>query len=281
MLQVTDFGPMLDLRPLFPIEREALVELLGSLAPEDWAKPTVCPGWNVRDVVAHVLNDYLRRISGSRDGHRGAVFANDETLPAYLARTNDEFVRAARQCSPQVMVDLLTHLGPQLDKLWAVADLDAPADLDVSWADPSATSQAWLDIARDYTEFWVHQQQIRDAVGRPGADGPDLLGPVLDTFLRALPYALRAERRPDDVSLRFDITGPAGGTWWAIRAGDRWRLTAGGAVAEPTGQVVMDQDTLWRLATRGISVEEARGHSEMYGDQGLTRAATTLLAIVR
>jgi hypothetical protein len=24
----------------------------------------------------------------------------------------------------------------------------------------------WLDIARDYTERWVHDQQIRDAVGR-------------------------------------------------------------------------------------------------------------------
>lgn len=29
----------------------------------------------------------------------------------------------------------------------------------------------WLDAAREYTEFWVHQQQIRDATGRPGADG--------------------------------------------------------------------------------------------------------------
>jgi hypothetical protein len=46
----------------------------------------------------------------------------------------------------------------------------------VSWAGPD-TSPAWLDIARDYTEFWVHQQQIRDAVDRPGADRPQLLHP--------------------------------------------------------------------------------------------------------
>jgi hypothetical protein len=106
----------------------------------------------------------------------GAVFVNDETLPSYLARTNDEFVRAARQCSPQVMIELLAHLGPQLDQTWAKTDLAAPADLDVSWAGPD-TSPAWLDIARDYTEFWVHQQQIRDAVDRPGADRPQLLHP--------------------------------------------------------------------------------------------------------
>ncbi|NBE98789.1 hypothetical protein FE391_21480 [Nonomuraea sp. KC401] len=81
---MTIFGPALDVRPLFPRERQALLELLGRLAPEDWSRPTVCPGWDVHDVVAHVLNDYMRRLSGSRDGYFRAVFADDETLPAYL-----------------------------------------------------------------------------------------------------------------------------------------------------------------------------------------------------
>lgn len=178
----------LDTRPLFRRERQALLELLRSLAPADWEKPTVCPGWNVADVTAHLLNDYMRRISGGRDGHGGAVFADDETLPAYLARVNGEFVRAMRQCSPRVLIDLLAHLGPELDRVWAVtADLAGPARLNVSWAG-SATSPAWLDIAREYTEFWVHQQQIRDAVSRQGADEVALMRPVLVTFLHAVPW---------------------------------------------------------------------------------------------
>ncbi|MGH3711471.1 MAG: maleylpyruvate isomerase N-terminal domain-containing protein [Pseudonocardiaceae bacterium] len=108
MPRMTIFGPMLDTRPLFPEERR---ELLRSLSPAAWSRATVCPGWDVHDVVGHVLNDYLRRLSGSRDHFTGAIFVNDETLPSYLARTNDEFVRAARQCSPQVMIELLEHLG--------------------------------------------------------------------------------------------------------------------------------------------------------------------------
>src|SRR2546429_6097606 len=127
------FGPMLDVRELFPVERREMLELLGSLSPVDWSRKTVCLGWDVHDVVGHVLNDYLRRLSGSRDGFPGAVFTDDETLPLFLARTNDEFVRATRQCSPQVMIDLLTYLGPQLDQLWARTDLIASADLQVSW----------------------------------------------------------------------------------------------------------------------------------------------------
>jgi uncharacterized protein (TIGR03083 family) len=280
MSAVADLGPMIDTRPLYPRERNELLELLRSLEPEHWTTPTVCPGWTVHDVVGHILNDYLRRLSGSRDGHAGAVFANDETLPTYLARTNEEFVRAAHQCSPAVMIDLLAHLGPQLDALWSTRALDAPADLDVSWAEADLPSPAWLDIARDYTEFWVHQQQIRDAVARPGADDPELMGPVVDTFLRALPHILRDVRRTDGSTMRFDVTGPAGGTWVATSEAGRWKLASGESGGEPAAQVTMAQDTLWRLATRGISVEHARRLAATQGDRDLTDAATTLLAII-
>ncbi|GAA2796888.1 maleylpyruvate isomerase family mycothiol-dependent enzyme [Saccharopolyspora taberi] len=275
---MTGFGPAIDTRPLYPRERGLLLDLLSALPSADWDCPTVCPGWTVHDIVGHVLNDYLRRLSGSRDGHRGAVFADDETLPAYLARTNEEFVRAARQCSPAVMTGLLAHLGPQLDELWAARDLDAPADLDVSWAADDRPSPAWLDIARDYTEFWVHQQQIRDAVERPGAEDPELMAPVIDTFMRALPHSLRDQDRPIGTAVGFTVTGPSGGDWLAVSTPSGWRLGSG---ADLAARVTMDQDAFWRLATRGIPVEAARERSSAEGDRELVAAATSLLAIVR
>lgn len=268
----------LDTRSLFPVERRALREVLRSLSAADWAAPTVCPGWAVRDIAAHLVDDHLRRLSGSRDGHSGAVFENGESLPAFLARVNDEFVRALRRTSPRLLVDLLDHLGPQLDAVWAGADLAGPADLDVSWAGPGP-SPAWLDIARDYTEFWVHQQQIRDAVARPGADRPALLRPVLITFLHALPHTLRAEARPAGTTVLVEITGPAGGRWSVVSDGAAWTLTEAGP-GEPAATVRMDQDTFWRLATRGITVAAARERTEAYGEPDLTAAATTLLAVV-
>ncbi|NKY54839.1 maleylpyruvate isomerase family mycothiol-dependent enzyme [Nocardia flavorosea] len=269
----------LDVRPLFPRERQMLLELLRSLDPADWKKPTVCPGWSVADVTAHIVNDYLRRISGSRDGHGGAVFADDETLPAYLSRVNGEFVHAMRQCSPRVLTDLLAHLGPELDRVWAgTADLTGPAQLNVSWAG-TGTSPAWLDIARDYTEFWVHQQQIRDAASRRGTDDVALMRPVLVTFLHAAPWALRDRIRPAGTAVHFEITGPAGGGWSVVSDGEGWDLTAA-QPGNPAAVVRMDQDSFWRLASRGITVEQARGRSELRGDPGLTEAATTLLAVV-
>ncbi|NUU23820.1 MAG: maleylpyruvate isomerase family mycothiol-dependent enzyme [Streptomycetaceae bacterium] len=277
---MTIFGPPVDTRPLFPRERAALLGLLRALEPADWTKPTVCPGWDVHDVVGHVLNDYMRRLSGSRDGHGGAVFANDETLPGYIARTNEEFVRASRQLSPRLLTDLLEDLGTQLDGMWAARDLDAPADLDVSWASLDVRSPAWLDIGREYTEFWVHQQQVRDAVARPGATEPELAAPVLDVFARALPAAVRALDRPNGTAVDLEVSGPAGGRWTAIREGGRWRMAAGSGGREAAARVVMDQDTFWRLATRGISPEQARGRSRAYGDPELGAAVTELLAVV-
>ncbi|MFC7329949.1 maleylpyruvate isomerase family mycothiol-dependent enzyme [Marinactinospora rubrisoli] len=277
-----NLGPAIDVRPLFPRERAALLDLLGSLGPDDWRAPTVCPGWDVHDLVAHLLNDQLRRLSGSRDGHAGPPFGAGETLPAYIHRVNGEFVRAARCASPRVMAELLGFLGPQLDELWAGRPLDGQADLPVSWAqaEPADSTPVWLDMAREYTEYWVHQQQIRDAVGRPGADDPALMAPVLDTFARALPSALHGLTRPPGSSVVLEVTGPAGGRWAAVRGTGRWLLGAPPGARPAAARVTLPQDAFWRLATRGIPATEARGRADVHGDPELVDAVTGLLAIV-
>src|SRR5262245_44805229 len=67
--------PPIDPRPLFPGERAALLELLADLPPEPWMLPTVCTGWSVKDVAAHLLADDLGRLSGERDDFANPDFA--------------------------------------------------------------------------------------------------------------------------------------------------------------------------------------------------------------
>lgn len=272
-------GPPLDVRPFFPVERAALVELLSGLDSTDWSRATGCPGWSVRDVAAHVLHDQIRRLSAGRDGHPGGVFGAGETVAEFVNRTNEEFVRTARQFSPRLVAGLLAELGGQLDGFWAVRDLTGAAGAGVSWAVPEGRSPAWLDIAREYTEFWVHQQQIRDAVGRPGAAGPALLRPVLDTFLRALPLTLRPAPAAEGALVRVSVPGPAGGLWTAVRGPRRWALTPSGVPA--AAEVEIEADTLWRLATRGITPDEARGRTTARGDLALVAAVLEIVSIVR
>jgi uncharacterized protein (TIGR03083 family) len=273
-------GPPVDLRPLFPVERAEFTGLLRGLDPADWERATVCPGWQVHDVVAHVLHDYIRKLSGSRDGQAMAGPEPGESLPAYLARANQDFVDTAASWSPRVLSDLIGHLGPQLDELWAGQDLDRPG-WTVSWADPDRPAPVWLDVAREYTEYWVHQQQVRDAVGRPGADGQRLARPVTDTFLRAVPYTLRERPAPPGTALHIRVTGPGGGDWTALRRPDTWAVDSGAPGGRPAARVEISSDGLWRVATRGIAVDDALRQATISGDQVLGAAVLHLVSIVR
>jgi uncharacterized protein (TIGR03083 family) len=46
----------MDLRPLARDERADFATFLSTLSPQQWEVPTLCAGWRVRDVVAHVIS---------------------------------------------------------------------------------------------------------------------------------------------------------------------------------------------------------------------------------
>ncbi|GAA1765144.1 maleylpyruvate isomerase family mycothiol-dependent enzyme [Kocuria aegyptia] len=62
-------------------ERSALADLLETLTPAEWDHPTLCPGWAVRDVAAHVISspqfglaDLARALWQGRGDYNRAVF---------------------------------------------------------------------------------------------------------------------------------------------------------------------------------------------------------------
>ena len=273
-------GPPLDVRPVLPAERAELTGLLHDLQPGDWLRPTACPGWRVRDVVAHIVHDYIRKLSYGRDQQARPGLRPGETLPGFLHRSNQEFVDAAAGWSPRLLTGLLSDLGPQLDRWWAAADLGQHGEA-VSWAAPGVPAPAWLDIAREYSEYWVHQQQVRDATGRPGADSDLLTGPVVDVFLRAAPQALAGLARPPGTCAEVAVTGPGSGRWTVSRAAARWAVDRRAADVPPAARIRLSSATLWRAATRGITAETAIGRAEVTGDQALGSALLHLVAIIR
>jgi hypothetical protein len=76
------FGPPIDARAAFEMTRGGLLELLSGLDAEAWAAPTVASPWAVRDIVAHLLGDDVRRLSRSRDGY---LVPLESDFPACLA----------------------------------------------------------------------------------------------------------------------------------------------------------------------------------------------------
>src|SRR5713226_6483175 len=210
---------------LFPKIDGMLIELLRSLAPEDWEKQTVSPKWKVKDVAAHLLDTALRGVSIGRDGYvaESPRINCSADLAAFINRLNNEGVTVYRRLSPVVLIRLVEVATKSLAEFHASRDPYATAPYGVSWAGEEK-SPNWFDTAREFTERWHHQQQIRLAVDRPGIMTPELYHPVLDCFMRGLPHAYREVVRPPGAVLRLDIAGECGGTWLLHREANAWRL---------------------------------------------------------
>jgi len=137
----------------------------------------------------------------------------------------------------------------------------------------------WFDLAREFTERWHHQQQIRDATGRPALYEPYFLAPVLDTFVRALPYHFRQTVASAGTLVRLEIFGEAGGVWFLHRMDQGWSLVSESTKA-PAADVILSQDIAWRLFTRGVDRRKARAAAIIRGDAYLAAPIFTATAII-
>lgn len=274
----------IDVRPLFPGERTALLDLLGDLSVGEWAASTICPGWSVKEVALHLLGDDIGRLSGGRDSFPNPSFAARvedlaqwDGLLAAIDRQNATWVAATRRISPPLLIELLRFTGELTEAYFGQFDIEAIGRA-VDWAGPEP-APIWLDVAREYTERWVHQQQIRDAVGRPGLKERRWFGPVLETFVHGLRRALRDAIAPSGTVVRLIVTGDAGGEWIALRSEEMWWLGSDPPLAA-AATVEIDQEIAWRLFTRGISKEEARWQATINGDAALADRVLDTVSII-
>jgi uncharacterized protein (TIGR03083 family) len=205
--------PILTLELFPPLSRE-LIELLKPLPWEDWARPTVCGPWTVKDVAAHLLGGNLGRLWSQREtsAETGSATETFDELVALINASNAEWVRAARRFSPELLVEFLELSDRRLYEYFQTLEPDQPARIPVSWAGQEE-SPNWFDVAREYTEKWLHQQHIREALGAPLLTERRWLYPVLDTFLRALPHTYRSVDAAEGSVVSFRILGEAGGSW--------------------------------------------------------------------
>jgi uncharacterized protein (TIGR03083 family) len=258
--------------------RAQLLDLLARLSEDDWTRPTAARRWRVKDVAAHLLGGDIGILSRRRDGFRppGAAATAGE-LVRLVNGWNEEWILAARRISPRLLRELLAFTAPQVEACFAAAD---PEELGVpvGWAGPDP-APAWFDIARDFTERWHHQQQIRDATANPPLYDPYFFSPVLDTFVRALPHGFRHVSAPEGTVVRFEISGGAGGVWFVIGTGLAWELSLASA-APPAAEVVLPQDMAWRMFTKGVDGETARRSAAVRGDPALAAPIFETVAVI-
>lgn len=276
---------------LFPKIEGMLLELLRSVKTEEWEVQTISPHWKVKDVAAHLLDTQLRKLSIARDSYvaEQPAIESPADLVAFVNRLNREGVAIYRRLSPRVLISLMEMASRENTEYHRSLDPFARAAFGVSWAGEE-TSANWFDTAREFTERWHHQQQIRLALDRPGIMTPELYHPVLDCFMRALPYRYRNVVADWGSVLRFDISGECGGSWFLQRGsagqsgqggqrGNAWRLIDG-ASGSPASRVTIPQEIAWRIFTKGINRDAAAERVRIEGNRELGRHILGLTAII-
>ncbi len=237
--------------------------MLAGLNQEEWDMPTICPGWSVKDICLHVLGEDLGWLSRGRDQDMSGLIPKTSDYRAFveaLNAKNQRWVVAARGLSPPVIRELLQYTGSLVDNWHASLDMSGTGY--VAWAGPDPVPM-WFDLARDLTERWVHQQQIRDALDRPGLNDATYLDPVLRTFIWALPHHYREVEARPGTQLGIRITGPGGGDWSLIRSESGWELDDR-PPSHPAASVSLDSDTAWRLFTGALGNPQAVRRSGLH-----------------
>ncbi len=256
-----------------------LIDVLASLTPEEWELPTPCPGWSVHDLASHLLAGDVGQLSMGRDGFEAGIVDEDEWPDFVVAinTLNERWVEAMRRVSPRLLTDLVRSTGEQANHYLQSLDPYAVGPV-VSWAGPEPAPM-WLHIAREYTERWHHQQQLREAVAKPLLLEPEWFAPVLATFAHGLPRSLSMVDAPTGTSVRVAISGPSGGVWLVMRTDAGWVLCEDEPLTADA-HVTLDEIDAWKMFTKGIDADTLASKALVEGDQALASRVLATVSII-
>ena len=266
---------------LFPKLDVKLIELLRSLAPADWSTQTVAKLWTVKDVATHLLDGNIRMLSVVRDnffGENPGKLSSYQDLVDFLNKLNADWVKATKRMSPSVLIELLEITGKEYCSCVAQLEPFKPAVFSVAWAGEEQ-SVNWFHIAREYTEKWHHQQQIREAVNQPGIMSREFYYPVIDTFMQALPYTYRDVQANQGETVQVTVSSEAGGDWFLTYENSGWILRKD-RISRPGSTITIDPDTAWKLFTKALTGSEAQKKISFTGDATFGKPILSMLSVM-
>lgn len=266
---------------LFAPLNNKLIELLKSLKEDDWERHTIARLWTVKDVASHLLDGNLRALSMQRDGYNGLPSPktrNYKDVVKWLNNVNADWVKTSVRLSPQVIILLLEQTSKPIEEYFSSLEPFDKAIYPVDWAGQKE-SPNWLHVAREYTERWIHQQQIRNAVMQEGIITEELFYPFLDTLMQGLPHCFNGTRAKEGATVKITVSSDAGGEWWIQKEGNEWKLKKDHSGPEDSA-IELDTDTAWKLFTKAIKPETAKRKAKIKGDDKLANVALNMVSVM-
>ena len=246
----------------------ALAEVCHELSATEWGLPTECPGWDVKDQLSHLIGierSLLGEPAPEWDGPLGPHVKND------VGAMNERWI-AVRRPRPgadvraefvEVSGTRLAQLARRTDEQWAA----------VGWSPVGDVPYAVFMEVRVF-DSWVHEQDTRRALDRPGGSGNRASALSLDRVQGALPFVVGKQAGcADGTVVRFDVSGPGDDARvvTVVVEGGRAREVSGDAA--PTVTLALTSLDLVRLGCgRATAAEvEAAGGVALSGDAAVGR----------
>jgi uncharacterized protein (TIGR03083 family) len=246
------------------------------LTPEQWALPTDCPGWSVRDQVSHLL-----AIERSLLGDPAPPPLAD--VPAYvrnpIGEINEPWIEQRRGTpGDEVLAEFEETAARRLE---ALRSFSTERFEEIGWSPIGDVPYRTFMTVRVF-DSWAHEQDIRLAIDRPG--GRDGAGEAvaLDRCFLTVGYTVgKKVAPPDGTTVVFTVTGPLGRSE-AVRVVGGRAVRLDEAPTSPTATLTMGQAAFWRLGLGRCSASEAldTGAVALDGDADLGRRVVEAMAFM-
>ncbi|MFE5027547.1 maleylpyruvate isomerase family mycothiol-dependent enzyme [Streptomyces sp. NPDC056656] len=253
---------------------EAISELVTPLVEGEWSRATPCPGWSVRDIVSHVIGLDCEMLGDPRPIH---------TLPRDLYHVQNEHQRYM-----EMQVDVRRHhTAPEMTSELEYTIIRRSRQLRNESREPGAMvrgplgTEETLEFAMRKRAFdvWVHEQDLRAAIGRPGnLDSPGAYV-TRDMLLAVLPKVVAKDASaPANSAVVFDVHGPVE-FLRTVRVDADGRGTVDGAPSlGPAATLSLDWETYVRLACGRVTPAAVSDRIKTEGDLDLAQAILNSLS---
>lgn len=245
-----------------------IAELGADLSEDDWKTPTEVPGWSVQDNMTHITD--VERMSDGHPPPDHVVASEPGHVKNDLGRRNEVFVDARRSWTgAEAHAEFVAVTTARIARLrtFTTADFDA-----ASWTPIGPGTVRDLLPFRVF-DSWIHEQDMRRAVGRPGGlEGP-VANAAMDRIIGAAGFVVGKKLAPPDGTVvMIECTPPLARSVALVMDAGRARVLDP-APAQATVRIRTGGDIYARLSCGRVDPRTAvdEGWIEVDGDRALGR----------
>ena len=241
----------------------SLAALGSELDEHQWKLPTDLAGWNVQDNLAHLIGTE-RSLQGLSAAVAPPQMGDHVKNP--IGQFNEAEVEARRSRSG---AEVLAEWNDLVELRVSTLRTADEAYFDKAMATPTGpgTMADFLHIR--VLDCWIHEQDMRRAVGKPG----HLAGPAaehtVDRLLRTIPIVVgKRAATPEGGAVVVDIAGDVS-RHVVCEVTDGRAAVVAAATAEPLATITLDVEAFVVLATGRCNAASIADRIELAGDQAL------------